>query len=114
MPSGLSITRAPVDHFAIGLEISSEKIAPPKPTTSENTSSIPTLMPFSVRKRSTPSTLSTTDSSTTTARLVSKEEHNSFHWGILLESAVRELLEGMGVLAHAAADTPNVQVTSPT
>jgi hypothetical protein len=43
--AGWSMTRAPVDHLAIGLLISSEMIEPVKPTTSENTSSAPTLIP---------------------------------------------------------------------
>ena len=55
------MTRAPVDHFAIGLLISREKIEPVKPTTSENTISIGRFSPVPVRKRSTPSSDNTID-----------------------------------------------------
>jgi len=39
----------PVDHFAIGFEMSSEMNEPVNPTINENTSNIPTLSPFSLR-----------------------------------------------------------------
>jgi hypothetical protein len=66
------MTCAPVDHFAIGFEISSEKNAPAKPTTAEKTSSPVTLIPSAVSHVFRPSTLMITDSSTTTARLVAR------------------------------------------
>ena len=58
---GASMTRAPVDHFAIGLLISSEKIAPVNPTTSENTIKVPRLRPLAV-----------SDITNSTARLVAR------------------------------------------
>ena len=64
------MTWAPVDHLAIGLDISSEMNEPPKPMISENTSSMGIFRPFALRKRSTPSTLSATDSTSMMATLV--------------------------------------------
>src|SRR4051812_43971148 len=72
LPSEPSIRRAPVLHFAIVFDIASEMNEPPKPMTAENTSSIWRLRPSAVRKRSTPSTLTTTDSTSITARLVTR------------------------------------------
>ena len=59
---GVSMTCAPVDILAIHFEIANEINEPEKPTTAENTSSAPrsSCVPFSVRMRSTPRTLSTT------------------------------------------------------
>ncbi len=45
VPSEPSITCAPVDHFAIDFEISSEMIAPPKPRTAEKARSGPSWKP---------------------------------------------------------------------
>ena len=61
---------APVLRLAMNLLISSEMVAPPKPTTSENTSSPPTFSPASSMKRFSPNTLMTMPSTTITARLV--------------------------------------------
>src|SRR5450830_69246 len=76
--AGWSITRAPVDHLAIGLLISSEMIDPVKPTTRENTSRAPTLMPCALTARPTPSTLRTMDSTSITARLVARNSTMRF------------------------------------
>ena len=46
---GASITRAPVDHFAIGLLINKEKMAPVNPTTSENAINVPRFKPLPAR-----------------------------------------------------------------
>src|SRR5205814_1624532 len=67
---GVSMTCAPVDHFAIDFDIRSEMIAPTNPTTNENTSSEGTSIPFACTTRSSPSRRSTIDSTSTTARLV--------------------------------------------
>ena len=47
--AGVVMTRAPVDHFAIGLLIKSEMIDPVKPTTSEKTSKLPRFSPVPYR-----------------------------------------------------------------
>jgi hypothetical protein len=52
------------------LLISSEMIAPAKPTTSENTSSPPTFRPLASSQRFNPKILMTMPSTTITARLV--------------------------------------------
>ncbi|MNN51076.1 hypothetical protein D3C81_1656940 [compost metagenome] len=70
LDDGASITRAPVDHFAIGLLINSEMMEPVKPTTSENTSSIGRFRPACEMKRSTPSSDRTTDITAMTAIFV--------------------------------------------
>src|SRR4051812_39758899 len=67
---GVAITRAPVDHLAIGLLISSEKIAPVKPTTSENASRLPSCSVLPDPGRPMPSSDRTMDSTSITARLV--------------------------------------------
>ena len=61
-----------MDHLAICFEMSREKIAPVKPTMPEKTASIGMLSPSAARKRSTPSTLSTTESTSITAMLVAR------------------------------------------
>ena len=48
-PSSPVMTCTPDVHLAIGLEISSEMIAPPKPMTKANPSSMPRLRPLAVR-----------------------------------------------------------------
>src|SRR5688572_22375085 len=75
------MTCAPVDHLAIGFEISSEKIAPANPTTAENTSRAVTLIPSAVSHTFRPSTLMSTDSSSTTARLVARNSTMRFIGG---------------------------------
>src|SRR5436190_14690730 len=67
---GVSMTCAPVDHFAIDFDIRSEMIAPTNPTTNENRSSDGTSIPFACTTRSSPRRRSTIDSTSTTARLV--------------------------------------------
>ena len=62
--------RAPVLNLAIGLLISREKNAPPKPTTAAKPSSRPRFRPWAVKKRSTPSKLATMPNMITTARFV--------------------------------------------
>ena len=62
----------------MGLEISSERIDPVKPTTSEKASSAPTSMPLSLRNRFSPSTLMTIDSNTMTAMLVARNRKMRF------------------------------------
>ena len=76
--AGYSITCAPVDHFAIGLLINKEKIAPVKPTTSENTNNMPTLSPWADKNRSTPSTDNTIDMTAITATFVSTNKRIRF------------------------------------
>ena len=51
---------------------------PPKPINSENQRSDSRSRPFCVRNRSTPSTLATTESSSTTARLVAMKRKMRF------------------------------------
>src|SRR5450759_3976174 len=113
-PSEPSITCARVDHFAIGFDINSEINEPPKPTTSENTSSALTLMPLSVRKRSTPSTLSTTDSTSITARLVSRNNTIRFIGGFSWNQQCANFWNVCASSRTPPRFTPNVQVTSPT
>ena len=84
VPSEPSMTCAPVDHLAMGLEISSEMKAPAKPTTSENTSSMGRLRPFALMNLSTPSTDSVTDSTSMIARLVTRNSTMRFMSCILL------------------------------
>ena len=73
------MTFAPVDHFAIGFDSSSEMIDPVKPTTAENASSGPTSMPVSAMPaRSSPSSLRTIDSTTRTAMLVARKRTMRF------------------------------------
>jgi len=67
---GLSMTRAPVLHLAIGLLINREKIDPVKPTTSENTSRLPRCRVLPRAGLPTPNKLRTSDSTSITARLV--------------------------------------------
>src|SRR6185436_19521961 len=81
VPSVPSMTCAPVDHLAIGFEISSEKIAPANPTTAENTSRPVTLIPSALSQVLRPSTLMITDSSSTTARLVARNRTMRFIGG---------------------------------
>jgi hypothetical protein len=76
--AGVSITWAPVDHLAMVFDMSSEMNAPVKPTTAENTTSMPTLSPPSARNRFTPSTLSVTESTSITARLVTRKRTMRF------------------------------------
>ena len=78
VPSDPSMTCAPVDHLAMGFEISSEKNEPTNPTTAEKTSSMPTLRPCSVMNRSTPSTDSVMDSTIITAMLVMRNSTTRF------------------------------------
>ena len=72
------ITRAPVDHFAIGLEMRSEMNEPVNPTTAENTSNMPMFSPLAVRKRFTPRIESVTDSTSITAMLVTRKSTMRF------------------------------------
>src|SRR5262245_5967238 len=95
VPSEPSITCAPVDIFAIGLEVSSEMMEPPKPMIAENTSREPRLRPCSVRKRSTPRRLATTDSTSSTAKFVRRKSTIRFMG--LWFSLVDRLDRGRGV-----------------
>src|SRR6266850_385100 len=81
-PSGSFMTCAPVDHSAICLEMRSDMKEPPKPISSENQSSDWRSRPFSVRNRSTPSTLAMTESSSTTARLVAMKRRMRFMFSV--------------------------------
>ena len=76
--NGVSMTRAPVDHFAIGLLINKEKNAPVKPTTNENAISVPICKPFAVRYRLTPNSDNMVDMTSITARLVAKNKKIRF------------------------------------
>ena len=82
--AGRVMSWAPVDHLAMGLEISSAMKAPAKPTTSENTSSMGRLRPFALMNLSTPSTDSVTDSTSMIARLVTRNSTMRFMSCILL------------------------------
>jgi hypothetical protein len=75
---GLSMMRAPVDHLAIIFDMASEMKAPPKPMMPAKTSSVPRLRPFAVRYRFTPSTLAAIDSTSITARLVTRNSTMRF------------------------------------
>ena len=46
---GCSITRAPVLHLAIGLDINKEMKEPPKPISAAKASNMPKLSPLAVR-----------------------------------------------------------------
>ena len=82
---GLSIMRMPVVHLAIGLLISSEMIAPPKPMISAKPSNAVRFSPLAVRKRLTPSRLATMPSTATTITLVKTNRRIRFKlnspWG---------------------------------
>ena len=78
VPSEPSITRAPVLIFAMGLEMSSEMIAPVKPITAEKTSRPTGSMPSAVRKLPRPKTLMITDSTTRTAMFVARNRTMRF------------------------------------
>jgi hypothetical protein len=67
-----------VVHLAIGLLISSEMKAPPKPITSAKPSSEVRFRPLAVRKRFSPSRLATMPSTATTAMLVSRNRMMRF------------------------------------
>jgi len=67
---GWLITRAPVLNLAMGLLISNEMMAPPKPMTSENPASAVMFRPLAVRKRSTPRMRVVTSNTAITAKLV--------------------------------------------
>jgi hypothetical protein len=84
VPSEPSTTRAPVEIFAMGLEISSEMIEPVNPTTAENTSRPERLRPSAVRKRSSPSTLTMIEMTTRTAMLVSRKSAMRFIRAVVL------------------------------
>jgi len=71
--AGVSMTRAPIDHFAMVLDRRSETIDPVKPTTAENTRSEPMFSPFAVRYRFTPRIDSVMDSTNITAMLVMRK-----------------------------------------
>src|SRR5580765_826670 len=84
VPSEPSITRAPVENLAIGLEMRSEMIEPVKPTTAENTSRPERLRPSAVRKRSSPSTLTMIEMTARTATLVSRKRTIRFIRAVVL------------------------------
>ncbi len=71
---GVSITRTPIDFFAIHLEIASEMNEPPKPITAAKISSEPRFSPFAVRYGSTPRMRMVNDSTSTIARLVARNK----------------------------------------
>ena len=75
---GLSIMCSLLVHLAIGLLMSSEMIAPPKPMTSAKPSSAVRLSPLAVRKRLTPSRLATMPSTATTMTLVNTNRRMRF------------------------------------
>ena len=75
---GVVMTCAPVLHLAMGLLISSEMMAPPKPMMSEKPSRADRFRPLAVRNRFTPSKLATTPNTTMTARLVSTKRKMRF------------------------------------
>src|SRR6266852_2110823 len=93
-PSGAFMMCAPVDHSAICLEIRSDMNDPPKPITRESQSSVSRLRPFSVRNRSTPSALATTESSSTTARLVAIKRKMRFM--VSVSASIRKLAARWG------------------
>jgi hypothetical protein len=72
------MTRAPVVHFAIGLEMSREMNDPTKPNTNENTSKAVTTRPVPVKKRPTPNTFKTIESTRITARFVARNNSTLF------------------------------------
>ena len=78
LPSLPSMARAPVDHLAIGLEMSSERNAPPKPNRADIPSRATRFRPFSVRMRSRPSTLAAMDSTIMIAMLVAISRNTRF------------------------------------
>ena len=69
---GWLMTRAPVLNRAMGLLISKEMMAPPKPMMKAKPSRAPRFRPLAVRKRLTPSRLATMPSTATTATLVNR------------------------------------------
>ena len=74
----LLMTFAPVLHLAMGLLISSEMNAPPKPITSEKPSSEVRFSPLAVMKPLSPRTLTAMPSTTMTATLVSRKSAMRF------------------------------------
>ncbi len=96
---GWVITCAPVDHFAIVLDISSEMMEPVKPTISEKIISMPTSSPLAVRKRSMPNSRNVTDSTSNTARLVARNRKTRFI-GILLAQGGRALVTDVPSMSH--------------
>src|SRR3954471_1004734 len=84
VPSEPSITRAPVDIFAIGLEMRSEMIEPVNPTTAENRSRLERFRPSAVRKRSSPRTLTMIEMTARTATLVSRKRAIRFIGAVIL------------------------------
>ena len=75
---GVSMTCAPVDHFAIGFEIKSEINEPVKPTTAENANNIHKFRPLAVINWLTPSALVTIVSTSMMAILVSRNKNTRF------------------------------------
>ena len=75
---GSLITRTPELHFAIGLLISSEINAPPKPRRSEKPSKAGKFSPLAVKKRLTPSKLAIMPNTATMATLVSTNKKMRF------------------------------------
>src|SRR3954469_24925702 len=84
VPSEPSIARAPVDIFAIGLEMRSEMIEPVNPTTAENRSRLERLRPSAVRKRSSPRTLTMIEMTARTATLVRRKRAIRFIGAVIL------------------------------
>src|SRR5450432_2408746 len=82
--AGVWITCAPVVHFAIDFDMSSEMIAPVKPMTAEYTSSAPGLSPLAASIWFRPSALVTTLSTSITAMLVTRNRKMRF-----MDSSVR-------------------------
>ena len=82
------MTRAPVLNLAIGLEMSSEINAPPKPITSENMASAVKSSPLAVKKRSTPKMRVVINNTAMTATLVRISSMTRFIvWGSPLKNA---------------------------
>ena len=81
---GWAMTRAPVDHLAIGLDSSSEMKAPPKPIRPANISSLGRSRPFEVRKRFTPSRLAVMPSTSMMPRLVAINNRVRFMMSFLV------------------------------
>ena len=81
--AGCEMTFTPEVHLAIGLLISKEMMAPPKPMIKAKPSKAPRLSPLAVRKRFTPSKLATMPSTTTTAKLVKTNKKIRFMEGSL-------------------------------
>ena len=107
---GLAITCAPVLHLAICLEMSNEKIAPVKPTTAENASSIGRSSPVPVRKRLTPSKLVTTPNTSMTAMLVTRNRNTRFiGWSFPKIKMMADCTASRGIHDVAEFDTRNRQ-----